>query len=367
MMTGRKVLITGATGFIGGRLAEKLILYHNADVRALVRNFTHASNIARFNLEMVGGDIVDAEAVDRAVAGCDAVFHCAHDFAARNAQRNLDGARVLAEACLRHKVRRFVHVSSAAVYEPLPDGDLDESIPAEPCGWTYPDNKLAVERMLMRYGKEHGRPVVVLQPTIVYGPFCVSWTLLPIARLRSGRVVLPGEGLCNAVYVDDVVDALILAMHRDEAVGERFLISGANPVTWREFYGAFERMLGIQSVVLMTAEEVERLTTKQNNVTSNLRLLSRDPLRVAWRTVNWAPVRGFYRFARRLVGQNVTKKARQALPPSLIFPDEVQLALYRARAAVKIDKARHLLGYEPAFNFDRGMSLTAEYVAWANL
>lgn len=362
MLTDKKVLITGATGFIGGRLVEKLILYHGADVRALVRNFAHAARIARFRLEMVGGDIADADAVDRAVAGCDAVFHCAHDL--QNAQRNLDGVRVLAEACLRHGVRRFVHVSTISVYEPLPDGDLDESSPVELCGWEYADNKLAVERELLRYADEHSLPVVVIQPTIVYGPFSKPWTIGPVGQLRTGRVVLPddGGGLCNAVYVDDVVDALILAAQKDEAMGERFLISGAAPVTWREFYAAYERVLGVQSVIMMPAEEIERIAYR-NGTPSNLRLLWRNPRRL----LNWAPVRSLYAFARPRIGEHFWKKAEQALPAPVYIPDEQTLSLYRARAGVKIDKAQRLLEYEPAFSFDRGMSLTAQFIVWANL
>ena len=362
MLTGKKALITGATGFIGGRLVEKLILYHGAQVRALVRDFAHASRIARYNLETIGGRAVDAEAFDRAVAGGDAILHCAHDW--QGDQRNLDSARMLAEACLRHKVRRLIHVSYISAYEPLPDGEVDESTPAEPCGWSYPDNKLAVERLLLEYGDEHGLPVVVLQPTIVYGPFARSWTVAPVMRLRAGRLALPDNGgLCNAVYVDDVVDALILAAQRDEAVGERFLISGPDTVTWREFYAAYERMLGTKSVVLMPAEEIGRINQRDNGVTSNIKMLRQDPIQV----LNWAPVRKLYKFARRRVGERLRKKARQTIPPPLHVPDETRLALLRAHTTVKIDKARRLLGYEPAFNFERGMDLTAQFVKWANL
>lgn len=360
-MAGKKVLITGATGFIGGRLVEKLILYHHANVRALVRDFAKASRIARFNLEMVKGSIVDADAVDRAVAGCDTVFHCAHDF--KKPQRNLDGARVLADACLRHGVRRLVHVSSISVYEPLPDGDVDETTPSEPCGWTYPDNKLAVEKMLLQYGEEQGLATVVLQPTIVYGPFS-SWTMDPVMRLRNGRVVLPSdrEGLCNAVYVDDVVNALILAAQKKEAVGERFLISGPDAVTWREFYAAYERMLGVQTVLMMSTEEIQRIN-RQSDAATNLKILLQDPSRA----YKWAPVRRLYKFAGRLSGGSLTKKAKEVLPTPLHVPDEVRLALYGAAARVKIDKAQHLLGYEPAFDFNRGMNLTGQFVAWAKL
>lgn len=357
MSSDSRALITGATGGIGGRLVEKLILYHAANVRVLVRNFAQASRIARFPLEMVGGDIVDAAAVNRAVTGCDVVFHCALD--RQSAQRNLDGARVLAEACLRHGVRRLVHVSSLAVYEPLNDGDLDESSRAEPCGSEYADSKLAVESELLRYADGQGLPVVVVQPTIVYGPFTKSWTMLPVQALRNTRLALPdgGDGLCNAVYVDDVVDALILAAQNDGVIGERFLISGDSPVTWREFYAAYERALGTQSVVLMTTEEILGIGQ------ANPRWLWRDPRAL----LNWGPARSVYEFARRRIGDGFWNRAKRALPPPLYLPNEQTLALYRARARVRIDKARRLLGYEPLFSFDRGMSLTAEFIKWATL
>lgn len=366
MIAVKKVLITGATGFIGGRLVEKLILYHGVEVRTLVRDFAHASRIARFNVEMVEGSTTDADAVDRAVASCDTVFHCAHDW--QDSQRNLDGARAVAEACLRHKVRRLVHVSSISVYEPLPDGDVDESTPAEPCGWSYPDTKLAEERIVLQYGDEHGLPLVVLQPTIVYGPFAKSWTIGPVARLRTGRLALPDNGgLCNAVYVDDVVDALILASQNDRAVGQRFLISGSEPVTWRDFYAAYERMIRIRSIVLMPIEEIEQIAEqiaqRGRDLTSNPRLLGQGPGRIVHRAVNWTPVRRSY----SQTGGSFHKKATQALPTPLHLPDESRIALLRARARVRIDKAQQLLGYRPAFDFDRGMRLTAQFVKWANL
>lgn len=360
-LTGKNVLITGATGFIGGRLVEKLILDHGAKVRALIRAFAHASRIARFDLEMIPHSILDVGAVDRAVAGCDVVFHCAHDF--QDAQLNLDGAQVLAGACLRHKVKRLVHVSSISVYQPLADGDLDETSPAEPCGWIYPDNKLTVEKMLLQYGSEHGLPVTVLQPTIVYGPYCRPWTISPVWWLTTGRVVLPDiEGICNSVYVDDVVDALILAAEREEAVGERFLISGPDVVTWRDFYAAYERMLEVESVVAMPLEEINQINRQRHGVASNLKMLRKDPLRA----VRWTPVLKLRDLARRRLGESFVKKAKKTVGAQMNMPAELMLDLYRARTTVRIDKARRLLGYEPAFDFERGMNLTAQFVKRAN-
>lgn len=364
MPKGSKVLVTGATGFIGGRLVEKLILEQGAPVRALVKNFARASRIARFDLEMVPGGIADKEAVDRAVQGCDVVFNCAHDF--NRPLNNLEGARALAESCVRHGVRRLVHLSSISVYEPLPDHELDESAASVPCGWAYPDNKLAGEQLLLEYARSQGLPTVVLQPTIVYGPFSRPWTLSPIMKLRSGRVVLPSdrEGRCNAVYIDDVVDAMFLAAERDEAVGERFLISGPDSVTWHEFWATYERMLGTQSLVFMTTPEIEAANSRQGHVGSKLRLLRQDPRRL----LQWAPLRNAYETARtRFISDRFANRAKKSLPTSLYVPNEVQLALYRALATVNIRKARRLLGYDPAFDFKRGMNLTQQFVAWANL
>src|SRR5262249_54773375 len=81
---------------------------------------------------------------------------------------------------------------------------------------------------------------------IVYGPYAPAWTMRPLEQVRTGRMALPADGLgfCNAVYVDDVIAAAILAAERSEAVGQTFLISGSAPTTWRDFYGAYQNMVG---------------------------------------------------------------------------------------------------------------------------
>jgi nucleoside-diphosphate-sugar epimerase len=363
VLKNKTVLVTGATGFIGGRLVEKLILEHGAHVRALVKNFARASRIARFKLEMIPGAITNEEAVNEAVNGADVVFHCAQDFASPGS--NLSGARLLGEACVRHRVQRLVHVSSISVYEPLPDHPIDETAPSVSCGWTYPDDKRAVEDFLLDFGRAEGLPTVALQPAIVYGPYSRPWTLAPIMKLRNGRLVLPADrdGVCSAVYIDDVVDAMVLAAVKEQALGERFLIAGPDHVSWHSFYDTYERMLGTNSLVFLTTAEIRALNSP-TRVGSRLWLLAQDPRRF----LQWAPLRNLYERARmRFISERVAMRAKQALPSSLYVPNDVQLALYRSRAPVIIDKARRLLGYSPAFDFRRGMDLTRQYVAWARL
>ncbi len=137
------------------------------------------------------------------------------------------GTENIAKAALKTGAR-LVHVSTVDVYGwPLQE-TLDESSPKSPGADIYAQTKFAAEELLWTYHRQHALPLVVVQPTIVYGPFSRPWTLSVVEQIKNGRLVLVdgGDGVCNPVYIDDVVDALILAGTEPHAVGEAFLISG---------------------------------------------------------------------------------------------------------------------------------------------
>ena len=130
-LTNATVLVTGATGFIGGRLAERLVVEHGARVRALVRNFGRAARLARYPIELVPGDLRAAESIDRAAAGCQYVFHCAYGSDGEDDARrvvNAQGTRHVLEAALKHRATRVVHTSTVTVYGDTPDGPLYASV-----------------------------------------------------------------------------------------------------------------------------------------------------------------------------------------------------------------------------------------------
>jgi nucleoside-diphosphate-sugar epimerase len=375
---GARILVTGATGFIGGRLVERLIVEEGAQVRALVRNFANVPRIARFPVDMVSGDLSTPDAIERAVAGCDFVIHCAYgtqgdDAAKRDATVN-GTERVLA-AALRNKVRRVVAVSTISVYGDTPDGDLDETAARQYSGAVYNDTKLDAEKVALGYC-DKGLSVSVIQPTVVYGPFASTWTAKPLTQLASGRVILVngGSGLCNAVYVDDVVTALMLAATEPRAHAEAFLVSGDNPVTWREFYGTYEVMLGRKATVSLTAEEALRLYQAQEPKS----LLS-EVWRVGRRELGRREGVIRARLGSSAVGQSALKVADHlSLLPALPAASEpaeppihpmppAKISFAAARTRVRIDKARRLLGYAPAYSFARGMDLTGAWARWANL
>ena len=183
-------------------------------------------------------------------------------------------------------------------------------------------------------------------------------------QLLSGQVFLPddGQGFCNPVYVDDVVDAMILASEEDAAVAETFMISGPTPVQWKDFYSAFEQALGVRGQVHVPVDEIENLN---QSIIQKVRLTIRDPLRLmSWAPLKWKPFLRTLMFLRSRVGDDLIRKLQNR---RLYIPEGELLALYRSRCHVRIEKARRVLGYEPKFDFDQGMEETAKFIRWAYL
>ena len=340
------VAVTGASGFIGARIVE-ILESPGSPYRARV--------LSRRRTASRDGSVVklDEEAAVRAAfEGCSAVIHCAFDYF--DMASNVVIGRTVARACAAVGAR-LVHVSTAAVYEPFPDGVLDERSRVPDAGPDYKRVKLAIENELISLVGTIGLDVVILQPTVVYGPMGRAWTDSPVRELLTGTVVLParGGGLCNAVFVDDVCDAMISAMTAEVPSGETILISGPRPVAWRDFYGAYQEMLGVDAL------ECDEMATGE--------LVSPDDA-ASGATVHmnaWLK-----RMIVRIIGMQGlsqlnmwTSQLRSRLAGHKVHaPTGPKLALMRAHCHVRIDKARRLLGYAPQFDLQQGMQMTASYV-----
>jgi nucleoside-diphosphate-sugar epimerase len=359
---GSKVLVTGATGFIGGRLAERLVAEQGVHVRCIVRDIASAARIGRLPVELVRADLNDAVELKRAVGGTDYVFHCAYDV--RSRRQNINGLRNLIEACSIHSVRRLVHVSTFAVYEPFADGPLTEESPFGGQSSPYSSTKLELEKMILDAARNRGISATIIQPSIVYGPFCKPWTDAPAEMLIFGDVILPdnGEGLCNAVYVDDVIDGLILAAVSPLAVGERFIISGSQPVTWATFFTEMARALGAKPPKFWAYAKIAEAN----------RVRVSDPKRLIRAAMGWNPLRRLLQagvesvpgpLRTRLMGH--FSRSGQRYVGETFIPNQQALALYSSKAVARSEKARSVLGYSPHFDFQRGMALTGRYLEWA--
>ena len=224
----------------------------------------------------------------------------------------------------------------------------------------------------------------MVQPTVVYGPFSLPWTIGPLGALKSSRVVLAngGDGMCNAVYVDDVVAALLLAASRPEAVGQVFLISAESPITWKDFYAAYEDMLGFRSTVGLTAEEFRALRRSQARVAlrqSASRLLRSHEF-IDFRQT-FAPLRVAYELLKRSLPSATARRLKSAIYPEsryhpaqaalaerpIAFPDPDRFRWLASKTRVRIDKAKRVLGYEPRYDLAGGMHRTRLWAEWANL
>lgn len=245
------VLVTGASGFIGGRLAERLAAVEGARVTGAGRTFRDDAALRGAGVELRQADLRDRAAMERLCEGKQIVFHLAAwlmrgkggDEGAHAV--NVDATRALAEAAAAAGARRFVLASTIAAYGLPPVDDIDESVPIDVgqrdlYGRTKALGELAARDVAARTGLS----VTIARPAMVYGPGSPGWTIGMLRLVQRGVPVLFGdEGNAYPVYIDDVVDALLLAATREEADGEAFNVSDAS-VDWPTFFGYYGKMCG---------------------------------------------------------------------------------------------------------------------------
>ncbi len=384
-MTPGKILVTGATGFIGSRLCELLSLEYRLPYRAMVRDFARAVRIARLDTELVAGDMADAGSLARAVEGCDVVVNLAHgdDRGARKQTTNL------VEACTRAGVRRVIHISSMAVHGPSPEPSVltESTAPIKRWREAYSDAKAAGEAVVTAAGKRGALETVVLRPTIVYGPY--SFFVTPIVHdARAGKISLidGGQGICNAVYVDDVCEAIMAALDRDDAIGEAFLINGDTRITWRDFITTFAGMVeGDKATHDHSLDEIAaywkgRRPRVRDNFTSAIRLAASPDFHAQLGTI---PALGkAIRGSKELAGRWITPERKLALKsrlqrrssathashgPAVQMPSEGRVVREAYRSWVSNEQAKARLGWQPAHSFELGARRTGEWMRFARM
>ncbi len=236
-----RCLITGASGFIGGRLAVRLV-GDGWRVRCLVRPTSDISRLDGLDVEIVVGDVQAPESLVRAVDGCRIVFHCGalvSDWATVDeiVRVNVRGTQNVLKAAVAVPVERFIHFSTTDVYGYRGGEMIDESYGGCRFSNWYAQTKLIAEREIWRAHEDRGLAAVILRPATVYGPPSRD-VVAEIARaLRKGSMVLidGGRAVAGLVYVDNLVDAAVLAAGHDAAVGQAFNVTDGLEVTWRQF------------------------------------------------------------------------------------------------------------------------------------
>lgn len=348
---GARVLVTGGTGFVGSRLAARLCVEEGAKVRVLVRAWHKATWVSAAPVELVQGDLFDPESVRLAMFGCDVVFHCASGPAPQGGytRTNVEGLRNVLEAGRDQGIRRLVYLSSVAVHGPRPPDPLREDCPYERCGRDYSDSKIHAEELILRYHRDHGLPVVILRPTYIWGPRSALFTMRQLQAMKVGRFALVdrGMGRCSAVYVDNLVDAMLLAGCKPAAVGQAFLVTdGMDRVTWANFFGYYAQWLGIANLPSISSRSpITRAVAAQI-----------DPCQAWLSRLAGARAPLPRRVTRRFLRDWLEICGRWG------FQSSWDLAKYARTGSVDISKARTLLGYAPRFTLQSGMEETRRWV-----
>ena len=243
------VLVTGATGHVGRHLVPALLKAKH-QVRVAVRNAEEArESFDDAPLEIMQLDLAEAQeqAFEAIAKGVDAVVHLAA-VVDPNAPRekiwavNVEATRKLARACKKNpKLKRFVFISSSALFhhpKKIPVEEDDEPSPEN----AYGESKLEAEKIV----RESGLPFVILRPVVVYGLGFES-VFSPIVRgIQKQKLAIVGEGNSRfpVVHVDDVVQAILLALEKTEALGQAFNVSGA-ALTQKQWFQLVADELGV--------------------------------------------------------------------------------------------------------------------------
>lgn len=242
----RRAFITGASGFIGRALAERLRA-SGSEVRGVDFEADRAAGV-------VAGDVAVPGAWQAHAEGCDLVIHTAAVVSLRRRdpgvvwRANVLGTHHALEAAARAGAARFVHLSSVTVFGFAFPDQVDERHPVRPTGVPYPDTKIASEQVVLQGHLDGRAPVTVVRPGDVYGPGSGAWAVQPVELLQARRFVLPagGRGIFSPVYVDDLVDGILRAAATPAAAGQVLTLSGGVGVSNRAFFGHYAAALGVR-------------------------------------------------------------------------------------------------------------------------
>ena len=313
-----RVFVTGASGFIGRRLADAWG-EQGADVVGVDRVGDPAAGI-------IEGDISVPGPWQAAAEGCEIVVHTAAlvGFPSDESgfwEVNVRGTRLALEAARDAGARRFVHVSSVVTFGlDFPDG-VDERWPVRPMGVAYHDTKIAAEQVVLEAHAAGEVTATIVRPGDVYGPRSRPWTILPVELLRRRRIVLPARGrsIHSPVYVDDLVEGIVRAAEAETAAGRVITLSGGIGVPTGEFFDNYARMLGRRRVPTGPTAPLLAFAAAQDRV---------------------ARVRG---------------TVNEVTPAAMRY-------LAQRRGTYSIATARELLGWEPRVGIEEGMARTGQWL-----
>lgn len=383
------VLVTGAGGFIGGRLAQRLALDDSRDVRPLVHRYSGPGSmrLARLPVDIEQGSVTDRDGMADVVRGCDAIVHCA----VGNRTTIIEGTRSILDVAIEEGVDTFIHMSSAAVHGHDIDGVVREESPYNP-DTSYGRWKVQVEHDIETITDGTALSPTVIRPYIVYGPYS-EFVADPIEDIKSGAVLAEGgDGQLNQIYVDNLIDAIILAMETPAAEGETFLLRDEESITWRRYYEELGSMLddpppfrevsrrriryrnttqyAADSILppfsilkhIATSEDIhQHVAEEAKRMPWAMGIYARLPDRVQSSLENY-----FYGGDPPVLSQQ-NGRATDGVDPTYEMPSQRYAKLHSSGGQVSNRKAKELLGWEQRVTFTESIDLVEAWAEFAEL
>ncbi|MBL7661377.1 NAD-dependent epimerase/dehydratase family protein [bacterium] len=250
--TGKKVLVTGSTGFVGSHLTVRLLEQQNI-VTLLARSTSNNEQLKKFiqlGAKVITGDLTNRESVFQAAQNQEYIFHVGALY--REAKFpdqvyfdvNLEGTRHVFDAAKEHSIKRVIHTSTTGVHSHIENPPADESYPYHPTD-VYQISKTEAEKL----AKERiagGQDITVLRPAMIWGQG--DRRILKLFRgiyQRKLPIIGTGKSWTHWIYVQDLVTSYLLAALTPQAKGQIYLIAGNDPLPLDQVYQAISRVSGV--------------------------------------------------------------------------------------------------------------------------
>ncbi len=380
-----RVCVTGATGFIGSHLVERLGRTGEHQLVAPVRSYRTCAQIARFPVSMPRCDLLDYDQVRSVVAGARFVFHLAYGRDGAQPERvTIEGTRNVVEAAIATGSEAVVVLSTVYVFG-QPPGEVDEASPYRPIGGVYGTSKALMERWCLRRAQSSPRTrIIILIPSCVYGPDGDTYTALPVRLANDAGFcwIDDGRGAANYTYVENLVDAMLLGATSAQARGRRFIINDGTS-TWRSFLGQLlaDKVGDMPSYTRAQLRDLHRHRRRPNLVDVARIAMADQSVRTALRETRlgeaalWGAEhatpgvmarmrRGWHANPRRhaRVAEPPDATAREAGPPAGLPPIWLSDVFGPAPTIFRADVAHQVLGWVPKVGLDEGMRASRAWV-----
>jgi len=319
-----KILVTGGTGFTGKALVKRLLDEGHSVVALDYKEGIKTDELRQWGAEVIIGSVVDKNIVEKCMQDVDVVQHLAAAFRELDVENtyyydiNVNGTRTVLQAAERHNVKKFIYCSTCGVHGNVDNPPADETAPINAADY-YQQTKYEAEPLVKEFS-DRGMNTVILRPAAIYGPGDPERFFMIFRRVNSGAFPMFGSGntLYHPLYVENLVDAHLLAMEEGKGDGQTYLIADDE---------------------YLTIENLVKRIGKSLNVDVKITHYPIAPLIIAGH-----------------ICEKVCKPFKIAPP---IFPRRVDW--YRQNRAFNINKAKKELGYVPKVGLDEGLKNTADW------